>query len=38
VRIDWRDRGTWTALSLGVPFLTGDEDFRGVPGVRFVKA
>ena len=21
MRIDWRDRGTWTALSLGVPFV-----------------
>jgi predicted nucleic acid-binding protein len=30
--------GYATSRSLGVPFLTGDEDFRGVPGVRFVKA
>ena len=27
-----------TARSLGIPFLTGDEDFRGVPDVKFVKA
>lgn len=26
------------ARDLDVPFLTGDEDFRGVPGVKFVKA
>jgi PIN domain nuclease of toxin-antitoxin system len=26
------------AQHLGVPFLTGDEAFRGVPGVKFVKA
>ena len=30
--------GYATARSLGLPFLTGDEDFRGVPGVKFVKA
>lgn len=30
--------GYATAQWLGVPFLTGDEDFRGVPGVRFLKA
>ena len=30
--------GYATARSLGVPFLTGDEDFRGVPGVKLVKA
>lgn len=29
--------GYATARSLGLPFLTGDEDFRGVPGVKFVK-
>lgn len=30
--------GYATARSLKLPFLTGDEDFRGVPGVKFVKA
>lgn len=30
--------GYATARSLGLQFLTGDEDFRGVPGVKFVKA
>lgn len=30
--------GYATAQALGIPFLTGDEDFRGVPGVKFVKA
>lgn len=30
--------GYATARSLDVPFLTGDEDFRGIPGVKFVKA
>lgn len=30
--------GYATARSLDLPFLTGDEDFRGVPGVKFVKA
>ena len=30
--------GYATARSMGLPFLTGDEDFRGVPGVKFVKA
>jgi predicted nucleic acid-binding protein len=30
--------GYATARALDVPFLTGDEDFRGVPGVKFVKA
>ncbi len=29
--------GYATAQHLGIPFLTGDEDFRGVPGVKFVK-
>ncbi len=29
--------GYATARSLGLPFLTGDDDFRGVPGVKFVK-
>lgn len=30
--------GYATARSLAVPFLTGDEAFRGVPGVKFLKA
>lgn len=30
--------GYATARSLGIPFLTGDDDFKGVPGVKFVKA
>jgi len=30
--------GYSTARKLGLVFLTGDEDFRGVPGVRFLKA
>ena len=30
--------GYASAQSLGIPFLTGDEAFRGVPGVKFVKA
>lgn len=30
--------GYATARSLDAAFLTGDEDFRGVPGVKFVKA
>lgn len=30
--------GYATASHLGLPFLTGDEAFRGVPGVKFVKA
>jgi predicted nucleic acid-binding protein len=30
--------GYATAQHLGIPFLTGDEHFRGVPGVKFVKA
>lgn len=30
--------GYATAQWLGVPFLTGDDDFRKVPGVEFVKA
>lgn len=30
--------GYATAQHLGIPFLTGDEGFRGVPGVKFVKA
>ena len=30
--------GYATARWLDVPFLTGDDDFRGVPGVRFLKA
>lgn len=29
--------GYATALGFGIPFLTGDEGFRGVPGVKFVK-
>lgn len=27
-----------SAQALGIPFLTGDEGFRGVPGVQFLKA
>lgn len=30
--------GYATAQWLGIPFLTGDDDFRKVPGVEFVKA
>ncbi|MHB8604739.1 MAG: PIN domain-containing protein [Thermoplasmatota archaeon] len=30
--------GYATARLLDAAFLTGDEDFRGVPGVKFVKA
>lgn len=30
--------GYASARWLGVPFLTGDDDFRKVPGVEFVKA
>lgn len=30
--------GYATAQSLGMSFLTGDEEFRGIPGVTFVKA
>jgi predicted nucleic acid-binding protein len=30
--------GYATAVHLGIPFLTGDEGFRGVPRVKFVKA
>lgn len=30
--------GYATARSMDIPFLTGDEGFRGVPGVKFLKA
>lgn len=30
--------GYATARAFDLAFVTGDEDFRGVPGVRFVKA
>jgi uncharacterized protein len=30
--------GYATARHLGIPFLTGDRGFRGVPGVKFLKA
>ena len=29
--------GYATALNLKIPFLTGDEAFKGLPGVEFVK-